>query len=139
MGRLDSDVGFSGYVDQTGGGSAPTKQNAAECGQWVCAVCYYTENKVGNSKCFICGASNPDSRDSLVVHECPNCSFLNSEFAISCEMCGTKLHGAKVPPSSAGADSVHTVTTSVREMSSRRSTGGGFRGDASDDDDWVRR
>merc|ERR1712118_476057 len=62
-----------------------TRSAAAERGMWVCAVCYYTENKVGASKCFICQARNPDSRDSLVVHECPNCGFQNSEFATSCE------------------------------------------------------
>ena len=124
--RFDSDLrdGLGSFVDQTG--SAPTSpqqagaqmwgnrtplskkgdlpqstRSAAEArGMWVCAVCYYTENKVGSSKCFICQARNPEARDSMVVSECPNCSFLNSEFSTSCEMCGTKLHGAKLPPSS---------------------------------------
>ena len=77
-----------------------TRSAAEARGMWVCAVCYYTENKVGSSKCFICQARNPEARDSMVVSECPNCSFLNSEFSTSCEMCGTKLHGAKLPPSS---------------------------------------
>ena len=44
-----------------------TRSAAEARGMWVCAVCYYTENKVGSSKCFICQARNPEARDSMVV------------------------------------------------------------------------
>jgi len=99
----EEDLALSMFADQTGGmggsGSAPTspvaagvamwgsrtplsrrgevqhstRSSAEARGMWVCAVCYYTENKAATSKCFICGARNPALSSSMVVHECPRC------------------------------------------------------------------
>lgn len=61
-------------------------------GNWVCAVCLYVENPLGSSTCNVCDSPNYTARkDFQVKEQCSNCTFLNGQFAVECEMCGEPL------------------------------------------------
>ena len=64
----------------------PHRQDDGET--WVCAVCYYTENDAAARTCEVCTSPNHMNKDFQVKVQCSNCTFLNGQFALSCEMCG---------------------------------------------------
>ena len=61
-------------------------------GLWCCAVCLYVENPDSSDICEVCDSPNPSKRkDFQLRSQCPNCTFLNGQFANECEMCGEPL------------------------------------------------
>ena len=61
-------------------------------GKWCCAVCYYTENSPDSTVCEVCTSPNHHAnKDFAVKIQCSNCTFLNGQFALVCEMCGRNL------------------------------------------------
>jgi len=69
-------------------GKVPKMEN----GFWCCAVCLYVENQSSSTTCAVCDTPNYNKRkDFQVKEQCYNCTFLNGQYAIECEMCGEQL------------------------------------------------
>lgn len=61
-------------------------------GKWCCAVCYYTENSPDSAVCEVCTSPNHHANKEFSLKvQCPNCTFMNGQFALACEMCGKAL------------------------------------------------
>ncbi len=62
---------------------------------WKCKVCYHeqlTISKNGNPpQCDICKSPKPNGKDTILVIQCPLCSFDNKQHAKRCAFCNAHL------------------------------------------------
>mmetsp|Transcript_5990 Transcript_5990/g.13088 ORF Transcript_5990/g.13088 Transcript_5990/m.13088 type:complete len:174 (+) Transcript_5990:3-524(+) len=64
--------------------------------RWLCGICNYCENATDAPLCAMCDSPNYNIRKDYQVREqCPNCTFVNGQFAEECEMCGEPLSHAR--------------------------------------------